>query len=69
MPTIFIIALRIGGAFVGSLAWYWRLPQLVRQAADARTREHIERTYSTSIWSLSVEQARAVYTWARAQHA
>jgi hypothetical protein len=41
----------------------------LRQAADARTRDHIERTYRTSIWSLTVEQATAVYKWARAQHA
>ena len=69
MPTIFLIALRIGGAVVGSLNWYWRLPQLVRQAADARTRDYIERTFRTSIRSLSAEQARTVYDWARAQHA
>ena len=69
MATILIIALRIGGAVVGSLAWYWRLPRLLRQAADARTKDHIERTYRTSIWSLTVEQATAVYKWARAQHA
>jgi hypothetical protein len=69
MPTIFLIALRIGGAVVGSLSWYWRLPQLVRQAADARTRDYIERTFRTSIRSLSAEEARTVYDWARAQHA
>ena len=69
MPTILLIAFRIGGAVVGSLNWYWRLPHTLRQAADARTRDHIERTYRTSIWSLTVEQARAVYRWTRAQHA
>ncbi len=69
MPTILLIALRIGGAVVGSLTWYWRLPRALRQAADARTRDHIESTYRTSIRSLTVEQARAVYRWARAQHA
>ncbi len=69
MPTILIIALRTGGTVVGSLAWYWRLPQLVRQAADARTRDYIDRTYRTSMWGLSTEQTKAVYDWARAQHA
>ncbi len=69
MPTIYLIALRIGGAVVGSLTWYWRLPQFVRQTADVRTRDYIERTYRTSMWSLTAEQARAVYSWARAQHA
>ena len=69
MPTTYLVALRIGGALVGSLGWYWSLPQLARQAADARTRDHIERTYRTSTRSLSTEEARAVYYWARAQHA
>ena len=69
MPTIYLIALRVGGAVGGSLAWYWRLPRPVRQAADARTRGHIDRTYKTSIWSLSAEQAKAAYEWARAPHA
>ena len=69
MPTTYPLALRIGGALVGSLGWYWGLPQRERQAADARTREHIERTYGTSARSLSAEQARAVYDWARARHA
>jgi hypothetical protein len=69
VPTILLIALRVGAAVVGSLAWYWRLPPQVRQAADARTSDHIARTYRTSIWGLSVEQARAAYRWARAQHA
>lgn len=68
MPTTYLVALRIGG-LAGSLGWYWGLPQLARQAADARTRDHIERTYRTSARSLSAEQARAVYDWARAQHA
>ena len=69
MPTVFIIALRIGGAFAGSLGWYWRLSQHERQAADARTRAHIDTTYGTSIWSLTAEQAKAIHHWTRAQHA
>ena len=69
MPTIYLIALRTGGAAAGPLGWYWGLPQLARQAADARTRDHIERTYRASTRSLGTEQARAVYDWARAQHA
>ena len=69
MPTILLIALRIDGAVTGSLHWYWRLPRPVRQAADTRTRDYIERTYRTSMWSLTAEQARAVYRWAMAQHA
>jgi hypothetical protein len=68
MATIFVIALRVG-AVAGSLVWYWRLPLPLRQAADARTRNHIATTYGTSIWKLTPEQARAVYRWARAQHA
>ena len=64
------MALRAGGgAVVGSLGWYWSLPQLARQAADARTRDHIERTYRTSTRGLSAEQAQAVYDWARARRA
>jgi hypothetical protein len=69
VPTIYLVARRIGGAVAGSLGWYWGLPQLARQAADARTRDHIEATYRTSLQGLSPEQARAVYDWARAQHA
>lgn len=69
MPTILLIALRLGGAVAGTLGWYWRLPRRVRQAADARTSAHIERTYGTSLWGLTAEQARAVHRWARAQHA
>ena len=69
MPTIYLIALRIGGAVAGSLGWYWDLPQLARQAADARTRDHIEATYRASLQSLSTGQAQAVYDWARAQRA
>ncbi|GAA0567328.1 hypothetical protein GCM10009416_01680 [Craurococcus roseus] len=69
MPTIFLIALRLGGAVADSLVWYWSLPQLARQAADARTRDHIERTYSASIWALTPAQAREVHAWAKAQHA
>ena len=69
MPTTYLVALRIGGALVGSLGWYWRLPQLARQAADARTRDHIERIYSAPARTLSTGQARAVYDWARARHA
>lgn len=69
MPTIYITALRIGGAGTGSMEWYWRLPQHERQTADARTKSHIDATYRTSLWSLSGDQARAVYKWARAQHA
>ena len=65
MPTIYLIALRIGGAAAGSLGWYWGLPQLARQAADARTRDHIEATYRAPLRSLSAEQARAAYEWAR----
>jgi hypothetical protein len=49
VATILLIALRIGGAVAGSLLWYWRLPHPVRQAADARTRDHIERTYGISM--------------------
>jgi hypothetical protein len=67
--TILLIALRIGGAVAGSLRWYWRLPLPLRQAADARTRDHIERTYGISMWKLTPEQARAVYRWTMAQHA
>ena len=69
MPTIYLIALRTGGAAAGSLGWYWNLPQLARQAADARTRDHIEATYRAPLRSLSPGQAQAVYEWARAQHA
>ncbi len=69
MATILIIALRIGGAVVGSLAWYWRLPRLLRQAADARTRAHVERAYGVALRSLTPEQARDVHAWAKAQHA
>ena len=69
MPTIYLIALRTGGAVIGSLGWYWDLPQLARQAADARTRHHIEATYRAPLRSLSAGQARAVYDWARARHA
>lgn len=69
MPTIYLIALRTGGAAAGSLGWYWGLPQLARQAADARTRAHIEATYRAPLRSLSTGQAQAVYEWARAQHA
>ena len=69
MATILLLALRIGGAVAGSLLWYWRLPHPTRQAADARTRDHIERTYGLSMWKLTPEQARAVYRWAMAEHA
>ncbi len=69
MPTNFLIALRIGGAVVGSLVWYWKLPQRERQTADARTKDHIDRTYGAPVWSLTPEQARAVHDWAKAQHA
>ena len=69
MPTIYLVALRIGGAVAGSLGWYWSLPQLARQAADARTRAHIEATYRSPLQGLSPGQARAFYDWARAQHA
>ena len=69
MPTTYLIALKLGGALVRSLGWYWSLPQLVRQAADARTRDHIEQTYCTSAQDLSVEQAQQVYDWVRSQHA
>ena len=69
MPTTYLIAFRIGGAVAGSLGWYWKLPQLVRQAADARTKDHIEKTYGVSMWNLTSEQARAVHEWATAQHA
>ena len=51
MATILLLALRIGGALAGSLLWYWRLPHPIRQAADARTRDHIER----DLWPLDVE--------------
>jgi len=43
LPTTFLIALKLGGAFAASLGWYWSLPQTERQAADARTRAHVER--------------------------
>ena len=69
MPTTYLVALRTGGGLAGSLGWYWSLPQRERQAADARTRDHIERTYGTSVRGLSAEQARAVHDWARARHA
>ena len=49
MPTNFLIALRIGGAVVGSLVWYWKLPQRERQTADARTKDHIDRTYGAPV--------------------
>ena len=68
MPTIFLIALRLGGAVADSLVWYWKLPQLARQAADAQAREHIERTYRASVWALTPAQAREVHAWAKAQH-
>ena len=69
MPTIYLLALRMGGAVAGTLGWYWRLPQLARQAADARAKDHIERTYGVSMWHLTPEQARAVHEWAAARHA
>jgi hypothetical protein len=69
VPTIYLLALRIGGAVADSLGWYWGLPQLARQAADALTRDHIEATYRAPLQGLSTGQARAVYDWARAQHA
>lgn len=69
MPIILLIALRLRGTVADSLGWYWNLPQLARQAADARTREHIERTYRASIWALTTAQAREVHAWAKAQHA
>lgn len=70
MPTIFLVALRLGGAVAASLGWYWKLPQLARQAADARTRDHIERTYRAGdVWALTPAQAAEVHAWAKAQHA
>jgi len=69
VPTTYLVALKLGGALVRSLGWYWSLPQLVRQEADARTRDHIERMYRASLRDLSFEQAQEVYDWARAQHA
>jgi hypothetical protein len=69
LPTIYVTALRIGGAASGRLDWYWRLPRPLRRAADARTRDHMENTYGACIWSITAEQARAVYRWARAEHA
>jgi hypothetical protein len=69
MPTTYLVALKLGGALVHSLGWYWSLPQLARQAADAGARDHIERTYRTSWLNLSFEQAQEVYDWVRAQHA
>ena len=69
MPTTYLIALKLGGALVRSLGWYWSLPQLVRQEADARTRDRIERVYRTSLQDLGVEQTQEVYDWARSQHA
>ena len=69
LPIIYVTALRIGGAASGSLDWYWRLPRPLRLAADSRTRDHMERTCGVCIWSISAEQARAVYRWARAEHA
>ncbi len=69
MPTTYLIALKLGGALVRSLGWYWSLPQLVRQEADARTRDHIEATYRTPPRDLSFEQAQEVYDWVRSRHA
>jgi len=69
MPTILLIALRLGGGVSGTLAWYWRLPQRERQLADARTKEHIERTYHATLWMLTPGQAMSVHDWARGQHA
>ena len=69
LPTIYIAALRIGGAASGSLTWYWRLPRALRKAADSRTRDYMERSYGACIWSITAEQARSVYRWARAEHA
>lgn len=69
MPTIFLIALKLGDTVAGSLGWYWNLPQRGRQAADARTSDHIERTYRATVRTLTLEGARAVHEWARAQHA
>jgi hypothetical protein len=69
VPTIYLIALRIGAAVAGSLGWYWGLPQRERQAADARTRGHIQATYRAPLQGLSPGQARAAYDWARARHA
>lgn len=69
VPTTYLVALKAGAAAAGALGWYWRLPQRARQALDARTREHIERTYRAPAWRLGAEQARAACEWARAQAA
>ena len=69
MPTTYLVALRAGGRAVGSLGWYWGLPQLERQAVDARARDHIEQTYRTSLQGLSTGQAQDVYDWTMVQHA
>lgn len=69
MPTTYLIARKTGGARLASLGWYWSLPQLARQAADARTRDYIADMYRESLLSLTCEQAKDVYDWARAQQA
>ncbi len=69
MPTTYLIATKLGDALVRSLGWYWTLPQLARQEADAQTRNYIEQTYRTSLRDLSFEQAQEVYDWVRSQHA
>jgi hypothetical protein len=69
MPTTYLIARKTGGARLASLGWYWSLPQLARQAADARTRAYIEEMYRKPLLSLTFEQARDIYDWARAQQA
>lgn len=69
MPTTYLIARKIGGGRLASLGWYWSLPQLARQAADARTIAYVEGMYRKPLPHLSFEQAQDVYDWARAQQA
>ena len=69
MPTTYLIARKVGGGRLACLGWYWSLPQLARQAADARTRDYIEEMYRKPMRNLSLEQARDVYDWAKAQQA
>ena len=69
MPTTYLVARKLGGTRLGSLGWYWSLPQLARQAADARLRAYVDEMYRKPLRSLSFEQAKDVYDWARAQHA
>ena len=57
LPTIYIAALRIGGAASGSLAWYWRLPRALRAPLPRPPRGG--RTARSS--EMKTEQERAAH--------